>query len=61
MVDAIRRPGGGLAHQPTGEPGNGTYCLYPGPETAGLTERVPLAQVAPADRCAQCWPPLNVA
>lgn len=53
---AIRQPKRGKAHRPTGEPGNGTYCLYPGPDTFPLTERVPLSQIPTADLCKTCWP-----
>jgi hypothetical protein len=61
---AIRHPKRGKAHRPIPHGNSRTYpnveataCdRWVGAERKGLTERIPVEQTAPEDRCKRCWP-----
>lgn len=67
---AIRHPKRGKAHRPVFDGLNQrgfrnhwkdgmetTACdLWTAAQSKGLTERIPVEQTAPEDRCKHCWP-----
>ena len=69
MPDAIRHPKRGKAHRPVVDALNArgflnhnldgsetTACdLWTKASSKGLTERIPVEQTAPEDRCRRCW------